>query len=380
MTPFKKLTNRILRAWSALETLDDRVYYMILTVGIVVCMVTSVANVIQRLDILSTVTTIILGLYLVILQVVSIRRRNDPKVQQICRLLLVLGVNFILFPVIFFASGGIYSGMVIFYLISFFLDAILLRGNLGGFVFILSLLALEFSITLAQRFPAAVTDMTPEQHYQDVKVTLFLAGMALYAMTVLILRAYEIERKHNEELMKRLTDLLVKDTLSDLFNRRELFRRLDVMYQGTRQERSETLTRDNCYIAMFDVDNFKKLNDTYGHSFGDKALSEVARVLRDAVRPCRGELAARYGGKEFICVLYSPNQQEAFGRVDAARQRISELQWEDIPGLAVTVSGGIISCEEYPELGRAMHDVDKLLYQAKAAGKNQICDRLEDSE
>lgn len=376
MSLLKRIKQYFVQTWGKLDTLDERIYHIVLVVGIIAALTSFIADLIQGLDSLALITTLALTAYLIALQFFSIRY---PKFQRAGRVLLVAGVNFVLFPLIFFSSGGIYSGMILFYLLGFFLTAILIRGKLGGILFLLSFWGLELSITLAQRFPNAVAHMTPRQHYQDVKITLFLSGFSLYAISVLVFQAYRRERQHNQELMNRLQDLSTKDALSGLYNRRELFRRLDVMYRPAPQPRSE-LKKDNCYIAMFDVDNFKRLNDTYGHSFGDKALSGVSHVLQDMVHPEQGELASRYGGEEFVCTLYADSLDAAYARADAARQAISQLDWKEVPGLKVTVSGGIISCNDYPELDEAMKAVDKLLYRAKAAGKDHICNHFDDHE
>ena len=188
-----------------------------------------------------------------------------------------------------------------------------------------------------------------------------------------ILRAYDKERRQNEALVEKLRNMSVKDALSGLYNRRELFRRLELMYSGAPKERTETLSRAGHYIAMFDVDDFKSINDTYGHSVGDRVLSTISHVLYDMVNPRNGELSARYGGEEFVSVLAAQSMNEAYERVNRARERVSELRWEDIPGLTVSISGGILSCEDYTDLNQTMHDVDELLYKAKADGKNRIC-------
>ena len=89
--------------------------------------------------------------------------------------------------------------------------------------------------------------------------------------------------------------------------------------------------------------------------------------------PENGELTARYGGEEFVSILKAGSMDEAYARVDKARQQITELVWEDNPEVRVSISGGLISCEDHAELTVALHDADALLYKAKAAGKNCIC-------
>ena len=366
----EKIKHILFRSWYVLETLEDRIYHIILDVAVFISVISVVAGLIQSLPPVSMVMTVLILIYLIIIQYITIRY---PKYSKYCRVALLLGFNLVLFPICFFASGGVYSGMILFYLIGLSMCAMLLRGNTGGILFVLSLLVLEFSITISGLFPQWVEPMTPKQHLSDMKITLLLTAMALYSIFVLILRAYDKERRQNEALVEKLRNMSVKDALSGLYNRRELFRRLELIYGDTPRQRTETLSRTGRYIAMFDVDNFKGINDSYGHSVGDKILVSVSKTLYDMVNSANGELTARYGGEEFVSVLAAASPDEAYDRVNAARQQISELRWPDLPGLSVSISGGVLSCEDHPDLTQAMHDVDELLYKAKAAGKNRIC-------
>jgi diguanylate cyclase (GGDEF)-like protein len=200
--------------------------------------------------------------------------------------------------------------------------------------------------------------------------------MSVYAITTLILTAYERERHHNEVLMEKLRNLSTRDALSGLFNRRELFRRLEIVYNDHPAERSEKLSRDHQYIAMFDVDNFKHLNDTYGHSFGDTVLAAVAHVLDESADPKHGEMASRYGGEEFVCLLTASGLEEAVARVDGIRQKVALLRFEEVPDLVVTISGGVVPCNSEKDIKQVMHNVDELLYEAKREGKNRICSKM----
>ena len=362
------IKHTLFRSWYTLDSLEDRIYHLVLDVVVFASVISVVMGLVMGLPKGAMLVTGLILLFLIILQFVTIR---FPKYADTCRIVLVLGLNFVFFPLNFFASGGIHGGMILFYLAGLYLCAILLHGNSGRILFVLTLIWMELSIIISDKFPQLVPEVTHDQHMDSIRMTLILAGLAVYALTVLIFMSYESERKKNEVLVKSLQRLSVMDALSGLYNRRELFRRLEVMY-GTEQKRTETLTRVGHYIAMFDIDDFKKLNDTYGHSFGDQALVAVSKVLNEMVSPEKGELSARYGGEEFVSILSAPDFETAFERVDQARKKISELHWEDRPDVRVTISGGLISCQDYPELKQAMHDVDELLYKAKSAGKNRI--------
>ena len=366
-----KLKMVLFRSWFVMDTLEDRIYHIVLDVAVFVTVLSLILGLVQRQPAGAVITIGVTLLFLIVIQYFTIRK---PQYSNTCRIILVFGMNLVMFPLRFFACGGIYSGMILFYLVGLGLCAVLLRGRLSVIAFSCLLVFLEVTTAVSVYFPQLTQDITERDHLADLDSTFLLASIALFSIITLILRAYREERKRSEELMEELRSLSVIDTLSGLYNRRELFRRLEVMYNGEHRVRTETLaTRTGHYIFMVDADDFKQLNDTYGHSFGDQALVSVSKELHDLADAERGELTARYGGEEFVSVLAAESMEEAFRRVHAVRQRIETLRWEENPSVVVTISGGLISCEEHPDLTRAMHDVDELLYKAKAGGKNRIC-------
>ncbi|MBR4472554.1 MAG: GGDEF domain-containing protein [Oscillospiraceae bacterium] len=370
MNALEKIKHTLFRSWYTLETLEDRIYHIILDVAVFMSVPTVIFGIIQHMPGPSVVMSVAILVFLIIIQFVTMR---CPKYADLCRMLLVLGMNLVFLPVCFFTAGGLYSGMILFFATGFVLCGLLLRGKTAGIVFTLTLVVMELALILSVRFPEFVEPMTPEQHLLDAETALILVGTSLFAVTGLLLRSYAEERDRNVELMQKLRDLSVMDALSGLYNRRELFRRLEVMYGDIPKERTETLSVDGRYLAMFDIDNFKTLNDTYGHGFGDTVLVSVANVLRDMVKRENGELSARYGGEEFVSILRAPSREEAYARVNQAREEIMSLSWEEFPAVRVSISGGLIACEDHADLTQALHDVDDLLYKAKAAGKNQVC-------
>lgn len=359
---------RFLDFWEHIDSLDDKIYYSINTIGCFAIILAFFMGCVQGLSTAATVTTLLCCLWMLALLIIGICR---PKSLPYCRFILVCGLNFIMLPPAYFFCGGLTSGMILFYLLSLFLTAVLLHGRVRIVTFTLSLLFLAYSLHFGYYHPDLIIPLTPRQEYEDVLMTFCTTGIALGSMTIFILNAYNSERKRSQMLLEQLSDLSIRDPLSGLYNRRELFRRLDLLYQLP-EERSEKLRRDDCYIAMFDIDNFKMLNDTYGHQFGDTVLSAVAQKLSEAVYPEHGEFAARYGGEEFVYMFYAESMSAAFHRADAVCAAISQSTWPQYPNLTVTISGGLVSCEKYDELDAAMRDVDAFLYQAKHAGKNQI--------
>jgi diguanylate cyclase (GGDEF)-like protein len=124
-------------------------------------------------------------------------------------------------------------------------------------------------------------------------------------------------------------------------------------------------------LAMFDLDDFKKINDTRGHLEGDKVLMKAAALVREALREI--DVAARYGGEEFAVILPDTPKQGATIVAERIRARIAEHFKRRRGGLPVTVSGGVASfpgdADTFEEL---IKKADVALYRSKAGGKNRI--------
>ncbi|ADQ04848.1 diguanylate cyclase [Caldicellulosiruptor owensensis OL] len=167
----------------------------------------------------------------------------------------------------------------------------------------------------------------------------------------------------NSSLYQQMRSMAMVDGLTGAFNRIYLYEFLEkeVQTSGGRYPIS---------IALFDVDNFKKLNDTYGHLFGDKVLQTIVRIAREKVR--KGDIVARYGGEEFIIVFSHLESSEAYKVVERIRRAIeSETIEDNLVQTRVTVSFGIAS---YPSHADNVKDLvkcaDIAMYRAKSSGKN----------
>ncbi len=176
--------------------------------------------------------------------------------------------------------------------------------------------------------------------------------------------------KKNRELEKANAEkalLLQVDELTNLWNRRHFYERFNELCSLS-QRHSRPLT-----MVMFDLDNFKSLNDTYGHQFGDAVLKCFAVILK---KYCRVEdVPARLGGEEFAMILPETNIDAAFTTVERIRRHFSQ---RDVLGnrTTCTVSVGIAQLTTSDTYDTIMNKADKALYVSKNSGRNKtsICE------
>ncbi len=157
----------------------------------------------------------------------------------------------------------------------------------------------------------------------------------------------------------------LRDGLTHLFNR-------SFFDKAILREISRSGRHKQCFsLFFFDIDNFKKINDNYGHQVGDKVLSRIGETLIKNLR--LEDVACRYGGEEFVVILPETDKESAIKVANRLREKISEIHFTELVSLSVTISGGIAS---YPEDSLLAEDLirkaDMAAYSAKKAGKNLI--------
>jgi len=127
---------------------------------------------------------------------------------------------------------------------------------------------------------------------------------------------------------------------------------------------------NNLTIIMFDIDNFKKVNDTFGHQIGDLVLTEIADLLTNKLR--KSDIVGRYGGEEFLVILPDTDINGGFIIAEKIRKSVSKLCFEEAKGLNTAISGGAVQLKTHDAL-QLVKEADNLLYKAKHEGKNKIC-------
>lgn len=182
----------------------------------------------------------------------------------------------------------------------------------------------------------------------------------------------ELKRKND-----MLEDLANRDGLTGIHNRRQLEETLE------REWRRAARNGASLSFVLFDIDFFKRYNDTYGHQAGDRCLQAVAQAARQSLLR-GGDMVARYGGEEFAVVLPDTGIDEARQVAERIRQAVEDLQEEHSESLVadhLTISAGVATARpalhrpgEVPAEGRRelVGSADRALYRAKNGGRNRV--------
>ncbi|MGK0405858.1 MAG: diguanylate cyclase (GGDEF)-like protein [Oleispira sp.] len=172
-----------------------------------------------------------------------------------------------------------------------------------------------------------------------------------------LIQAKELLEVQSEELLEMVT----VDSLTGLLNRRELDNRASKALSQARRSKLSVA------VIVIDIDFFKKINDTYGHSFGDETLKHLGKILLSRQR--ENDVVARFGGEEFVLILMDIDKKNAFNFAESLRMTIEETK---INGINITVSIGIsLNSEHANQFEALFKEADTALFKAKASGRNK---------
>jgi len=208
-------------------------------------------------------------------------------------------------------------------------------------------------------------------HYEDWVVSLVFLAASIFVLTVCTLAL------HTAKDLSKIADLehaAIIDPVTELFNRRHIMALLDAQCQHSSQHNSPFS------ILLIDVDNFKTINDTFGHRTGDTVLKELGRVIARIIPNSRS--IGRYGGEEFLVILPQSASSEAWRIAEELRAAVQSttIAGDRAPINSPTISIGIATAFGWKETSEDLIEIaDEALYSAKAAGRNRVCHAFESS-
>ncbi|MEW5249648.1 GGDEF domain-containing protein [Microbulbifer sp. 2201CG32-9] len=297
---------------------------------------------------LFAVTTVILSAYFTIHLAGS-----SPKTPTLVGVLLLVLYFYLLL------SGGVNNSGLMWavMLVPGFIN---LYGYKLGTSTLVAVGAVTVAVLFTPEFPLLAAD------YDTAYRVRFIAVFgALTALTALL----DSSRHQTQQLLHRLTQQLERnantDALTGLPNRRQAYKSLSNMERRNR-ELSGRYT-----VLIGDLDNFKTINDRFGHPFGDRVLRDVAEILRRNTR--KGDVVARWGGEEFLVLL--PNTNLGGGRIlaEKLRARVEALSSRYPQPVCVSISFGVAEGHcSHSTHGKLLAAADARMYRAKKSGRNRV--------
>lgn len=212
----------------------------------------------------------------------------------------------------------------------------------------------------------------PLRYLQYTSIFDLLFEILLGFGTVMVLM--EGVRREVEQANRKLTDardqleLLVQmDPLTEALNRH-------AFHSLLRRPESGPDTATSGSVAVLDIDNLKPINDTLGHTVGDKAIRAVARAMRSLVRA--DDMLFRWGGDEFLVLMFKLPQPEASRRIEKLNKILEENseRWIGVP-VTVTVSFGVAGFTSLRDLGQAIEQADKAMYAQRSRTRGRVVEK-----
>ena len=296
-----------------------------------------------------------------ILLVLSIWGFKTKKTNLFATLCITI-IGLFIFPVMFFANAGLTGGMPFYLMIAIVCVALALRGKTRIILFIVILFEYSGLFLLYHFYPQFFTTMEAREAFIDQLCSMIISSGVLFTISYMVSRQNSHDRHKIEQLSLLYERQANTDELTGLFNRRYFnnFLKLAILTLGD---------TGKLHIAMFDIDDFKFVNDKYGHPFGDTVLKQFAQILQNS--ESEGVTSCRYGGEEFLLLIPKKNKEDALQLVeDVLKNTRNQIILKD--GRFVTVSAGFMTCTEDMTYDILLQEVDKRLYTAKKTGKNKV--------
>lgn len=222
--------------------------------------------------------------------------------------------------------------------------------------------AMVFGVLTLQRDPRV-------EALSFVLLASYMAGVTTLSARMSSMR--EKMRSDNlrlEEAVARVELLATTDELTGLWNRRHAVALID------HELRLSHRNRNPICVALIDIDHFKNVNDTFGHSSGDQVLKSVAAALLQATRIT--DICSRWGGEEFLVVFPNTSLNQALAVLARIRQEVAEMDLRSIdPQLRISFSAGLASLRPGEAQAAAVNRADGLMYRAKRTGRDRaVCE------
>lgn len=287
------------------------------------------------------------------------RSRFHNQFNTMAKIFILINVVFIIPLNWFFNAGSLGPSLVLSFIAITYIQVLFHEQTHTKNAFFILLTLIPLILILSEPF----TQQWIYQYPNDTARlydTLFSYILALWLCILIINmygKRYQLEKEKAEEYAQQLRVLAERDSLTELYNR-QAFSKIYTLAQHRHPQ---------LCLAILDIDYFKSFNDQYGHEIGDQVLVAYAQALLQLTAE-EGKMVSRHGGEEFL-VLFTRPLNSALSKLNQLNEQLAMPDTIEQP---VHFSAGLIQVAQDESLKEAIQRADKLLYQAKHAGRNAI--------
>lgn len=340
-------------------TLEHLIFLCGAFAGIVLSLIGVIGNLAMELHLIA----IIIPLINLIIDISCVVYSIKTKRWKGAAILVYFFASFVLFPFLWFTSGGTMSSNLPLVIGLGVVLAIVFNGKVRIFFFFATLLLFSTLIMVELYFPNNfIPYPSREAQYTDILIGFVLSYLASGGLAFFTLLRYNAEKKNAEDLVSQLEVTSITDPLTNVYNRRYL------MIQIDEEMRSAYDSGKPLSLCILDIDHFKLVNDTYGHLCGDEVLVLLAKTISSNLD--KSAMVGRYGGEEFIIIFPNRNIQETIDELNKLYEILKNTEWPNAQ--QITVSCGVSEYTKGISYSKFLEESDQNLYKAKNNGRNRI--------
>ncbi len=308
-------------------------------------------------------TLLMLGFYLEAISILIILSEEKEKYFHIIKWLFIISVIIFNFIEIISPTAAIrvtVTSVFIFCILVIPCFKLITKRSIGSFKHLMGIFYAIFLTTLIPR--AFYTSTHFEATIFSNVIFQSLTFISLVVLMIYSLSAYLLMMKESSD--KVISAMAHNDYLTGLWNRYSFINKCEQLFADYQNKKLEFT------ILFIDIDNFKKINDEYGHSFGDKVLIHISQVIKSSLK--ESDFSCRYGGEEFAIFLSQSNESDGMDVAHHIMTSINGAVFESEPDFKYTISIGIYSGipEQSHKLDQFINNADQALYYAKRNGRN----------
>lgn len=335
------------------KSLQKRLLWVLVLTGCIANMAGFISN---ALLFGMSLSTIVCGVCEAVMIICSIAAVAFDK-QKISVTIMVLMISLIEFPFLFYVYG---AGMGVYLILGIVALSVYFPRPYHIPAIIATIVLDVIVIFVSYFYPSNMGKTDVSGQFGIMHCSYILVAVAVAVIICNLISQYALQHKSIMAVSRELEWAAQRDALTGVYNRGYL---IDVLNQWMDKEHG------NFLAALIDIDNFKNVNDTYGHLYGDEVLKELARLMEQEMSE-KG-IVARYGGEEFMILFENADYQAAKEALERVKSGIKEYSLKTRQTV-VTFSCGMQEYCADSRIDELFHNADMKLYQAKNKGKNQI--------